>query len=184
MAGTTRMTSTVLTGASTAPFPSVGELNEVSVAAFLEAAALLFEPAPRFGAWLAAARPFADDADLMKAAARIAHHMDVADQVELINAHPRLGARDRLSDASRREQGADADPLDAALAELNGAYEARFGFRYLVYVAGRPRGALLPEFRAALERDRADELRRALDDTLAIAANRLHFFRNTLGSPP
>jgi 2-oxo-4-hydroxy-4-carboxy--5-ureidoimidazoline (OHCU) decarboxylase len=144
---------------------------------------MLFERAPRFGAWLAAARPFTDDDDLMKAAARIAHQMTEPDQVELINAHPRLGSRDQLSDASRREQGPGADLVDAELAELNAEYEARFGFRYLVYVAGRPREALLPEFRAALERDRLPELRRALDDTLAIAANRLHFFRNSMGTP-
>ena len=90
--------------------------------------------------------------------------------------------------ASRREQGApddapgdDTDPVAAELAELNAAYEAKFGFRYLVYVAGRERAALLPGFRAALERDREEEMRRALDDTLAIAANRLHFFRNAPG---
>jgi 2-oxo-4-hydroxy-4-carboxy--5-ureidoimidazoline (OHCU) decarboxylase len=176
------MASTVLSVASTTPFPSVGELNEVSFPTFLAAVALLFEPAPRFGAWLAAARPFANDADLLKAAARIAHRMAEPDQVELINAHPRLGDRDRLSEASSREQGAATDPVDAELAELNAAYEARFGFRYLVYVAGRTREALLPEFRAALERDRAYEMRRALDDTLAIAANRLHFFRHTPGA--
>jgi 2-oxo-4-hydroxy-4-carboxy-5-ureidoimidazoline decarboxylase len=172
-------------------FPSVGELNEVSVPAFREAVAMLFEPAPRFAAWLAAARPFAADEDMLKAAARIAHRMADEEKVELINAHPRLGARDRLSEASRREQDAsddvpDAgpDPVAAELAELNAAYEARFGFRYLVYVAGRERAALLPEFRAALNRGRADEMRRALDDTLAIAANRLHYLRTTPGGGP
>jgi OHCU decarboxylase len=169
-------------------FPSVGELNEVSAPAFRDAVAMLFEPAPRFAAWLAASRPFAGDEDLLKAAARIAHRMADEEKVELINAHPRLGGRDRLSEASRREQGApgggpdrDDDPVAAELDELNAAYEAKFGFRYLVYVAGRERTALLPEFRAALHRDRASEMRRALDDTLAIAANRLHFFRNAPG---
>jgi 2-oxo-4-hydroxy-4-carboxy-5-ureidoimidazoline decarboxylase len=163
----------------------VGELNEVSGPAFREAVAMLFEPAPRFAAWLAAARPFTSDEDLLTAAARIAHRMADEDQVQLINAHPRLGARDRLSEASRREQGmtedANEDPVAAELAELNAAYEARFGFRYLVYVAGRERAALLPEFRAALQRDRAFEMRRALDDTLAIAANRLHYLRTAPG---
>ena len=168
----------------TARFPTVGKLNEVSVPRFIEAVAMLFEPAPRFGAWLAAARPFASDDDLMKAAARIAHRMAEADQLELINAHPRLGARGRLSDASRREQGAAADAVDRELAKLNAAYEKRFGFRYLVYVAGRSREALIPEFRAALARDRSSELSRALDDTLAIAASRLHYLRSTPGGSP
>jgi 2-oxo-4-hydroxy-4-carboxy--5-ureidoimidazoline (OHCU) decarboxylase len=169
-------------------FPSVGELNEVSGPAFRDAVAMLFEPAPRFAAWLAAARPFTSDEDLLKAAARIAHRMPDEEKVELINAHPRLGGSDRLSEASRREQGAtdraadaDSDPVAAELVALNAAYESKFGFRYLVYVAGRERAALLPEFRASLDRDRSAEMRRALDDTLAIAANRLHFFRNAPG---
>jgi 2-oxo-4-hydroxy-4-carboxy-5-ureidoimidazoline decarboxylase len=164
--------------ASTAPFPTVGELNEVSVPAFREAVAMLFEPAPRFAAWLAAARPFASDEELLKAAARIAHRMADDEKVELINAHPRLGSRDRLSDASRREQGSPDDEVDRELDELNEAYERRFGFRYVVYVAGRDRAALLPDLRAALERDRVYEMRRAIDDTLAIAANRLHYLRS------
>ena len=175
----TPRTSTGLPATRTAPFPTVGELNEVSVPTFNAAVAMLFEPAPRFSAWLAAARPFADDEALLKAAARIAHRMVDEEQVELINAHPRLGARNRLSDASRREQGAADDAADEELRQLNEAYEKKFGFRYLVYVAGRPRDALLQEFRAALQRDRVYEKRRALDDTLAIAANRLQFLRGT-----
>ncbi|HET9497619.1 MAG TPA: 2-oxo-4-hydroxy-4-carboxy-5-ureidoimidazoline decarboxylase [Candidatus Limnocylindria bacterium] len=167
----------------TARFQTVGKLNEVSVPRFMEAVAMLFEPAPRFGAWLAAARPFASDDDLMKAAARIAHRMAEADQLELINAHPRLGARGGLSDASRREQGLAADAVDRELARLNAAYEKRFGFRYVVYVAGRSREALIPEFQAALARERSSELSRALDDTLAIAASRLHYLRSTPGGP-
>jgi 2-oxo-4-hydroxy-4-carboxy--5-ureidoimidazoline (OHCU) decarboxylase len=165
----------------TVPFPTIAELNGVSAPAFRETVAMLFEPAPRFAAWLAAGRPYASDEDLLKSAARIAHGMDDADKVELINAHPRLGSPTSMSDASRREQGAASDAVDRELAELNAAYERRFGFRYLVYVAGREREALLPGFRAAVERDRASEMRRALDDTLAIAANRLHYLRS---APP
>jgi OHCU decarboxylase len=166
----------------TAAFPTVRELNGVSVPTFVAAATMLFERAPRFSAWLAAARPFSSDEALLKAAARIAHQMADEDQVELINAHPRLGARVSLSDASRREQGTADDAVDRELAELNAAYEAKFGFRYLVYVAGRPHEALLPNFQAALARDRSDEKRRALDDTLAIAADRLQYLRGTSSS--
>ncbi|MEX0629856.1 MAG: 2-oxo-4-hydroxy-4-carboxy-5-ureidoimidazoline decarboxylase [Chloroflexota bacterium] len=159
-------------------FPSLTDLNRLPSRDFADAIALLFEPAPRFAAWLAGARPFKSDGMMLEAAARIAHRMTETEQVELINAHPRLGARDRLSDASGREQGAKQDRVDAKLGRLNDAYEARFGFRYLVYVAGRPREELLPEFRAALRGDREAELRRALDDTLAIAADRLRWFRS------
>ena len=164
------------------PFPTAGELNDASVDEFSAAVALLFEPAPRFTAWLAAARPFRSDDELMGAAARIAKSMSRVDQVELVNAHPRLGARDRLSSASEREQGDQDDPVDRELAKLNATYERRFGFRYLVFVRGRPRAELLPGLRAALGRPPDAELQRALDDTLAIAADRLRWLRSPMAA--
>jgi len=164
------------------PFPTAGDLNDVSVGEFSAAMALLFEPAPRFAAWLAAARPFRSDDELMAAAARIAKSMSRVDQIELVNAHPQLGARDRLSPASEREQGDEDDPVDRELAKLNATYERRFGFRYLVYVNGRSRSELLPGFRAALGRPPDAELQRALEDTLAIAADRLRWLRSPMAA--
>lgn len=164
--------------AETTGFPPLTDLNRLPGRDFADVIALLFEPAPRFAAWLAGARPFKSDTAMLEAAARVAHRLTDEEQVELINAHPRIGSRDRLSDASKREQGAKANRVDAELARLNEAYEARFGFRYLVHVAGRPRAELLPDFRAALRRDRETELRRALDDTLVIAADRLLWLRS------
>jgi 2-oxo-4-hydroxy-4-carboxy-5-ureidoimidazoline decarboxylase len=110
--------------------------------------------------------------------------MPESEQLELIDAHPRLGAPPgSVSAMSFVEQGYDLRAADAAaeaelyrlaeeLARLNAAYEARFGFRYCVFVAGRPRAALLPELSAALAADRAAEIRRALDAVVDIAADR------------
>ncbi len=140
--------------------------------------AALFEGAPRFLARLDAAGPFADDAELFARAREIAHAMPQADQVELIDAHPRLGAPPgSVSSMSYREQGYDwgADtPVDVAaeLERLNEAYEARHGFRYCIFVAGRAREALLPGFAAALEADREVEIHRALDAVVDIAMDR------------
>ena len=149
--------------------------------------ARLFEGAPRFLARLEAAGPFASDDERFAAARRIAHDMPESEQVELLDAHPRLGAPPAtVSAMSYVEQGydraaatstADApDPEAAAVAsrleQLNDAYEARFGFRYCVFVAGRSRAALLPGMAEALEADRAAELRRGLDAVIDIAVDR------------
>jgi 2-oxo-4-hydroxy-4-carboxy--5-ureidoimidazoline (OHCU) decarboxylase len=162
----------------------VGALDAMLARDFTAAMAPLFEGAPRFLDRLAAARPFGSLEALFDRARQIAHAMPVADQIELIDAHPRLGAAAAtVSALSFREQGyattpradsAPADPGDvaAALERLNDAYEARFGFRYCVFVAGRPRHALVGELEAALERDRADELHRALDAVVDIAIDR------------
>jgi 2-oxo-4-hydroxy-4-carboxy-5-ureidoimidazoline decarboxylase len=155
-------------------------LDGASDAAFREAIGPLFEGAPRFLARLAAARPFGSGTAMFARAREIARSMPEAEQVELIDAHPRLGAPPRtVSTFSFREQGYDAaDPAPAQpdtaseLARLNDAYERRFGFRYGVFVAGRPRAALIPAMEAALEADRSTELARALDAIVDIAADR------------
>ena len=138
----------------------------------------LFEGAPRFLARLQAAGPFGDDDALFAAARRIAHEMPEDEQIELIDAHPRLGAPPgSVSAMSYVEQGYDrgtGTPVDIAaeLERLNDAYEARHGFRYCVFVAGRSRGELLPGMAAALEADRRAEIHRALDAVVDIAVDR------------
>jgi 2-oxo-4-hydroxy-4-carboxy--5-ureidoimidazoline (OHCU) decarboxylase len=100
------------------------------------------------------------------------------DQIELIDAHPRLGAPPgSVSAMSYVEQGYDrgaGTPVDVAteLERLNDAYEAHHGFRYCVFVAGRSREELLPGMAAALEADRQAEIHRALDAVVDIAIDR------------
>ena len=152
----------------------------------------LFEGAPRFLDRLMAAAPFDDEAAMFAAARSIAHGMPEPEQVELIDAHPRLGApAAAVSALSRAEQGYDRDAAErdagerhreaverdrervaAELDRLNAAYEARFGFRYCVFVAGRSRSELLPGMAAALGADRTAELHRALDAVVDIAIDR------------
>jgi 2-oxo-4-hydroxy-4-carboxy--5-ureidoimidazoline (OHCU) decarboxylase len=151
---------------------------------FAAATAPLFEGAPRFLARLAAARPFGSADELFERARAIAHSMPEDEQLELVDAHPRLGAPPgSVSALSFVEQGYDRESADtaaeaersrvaASLDRLNATYEDRFGFRYCTFVAGRPRPALLPEFEAALDRDRNEELHRALDAVIDIAIDR------------
>ena len=153
----------------------VAALDALPVAAFVAAAAPWFEGAPRFLRRLAAARPFGDASTLFARADEIAAAMPEDEQIELIDAHPRLGAPPAtVSNASFREQGYDRETSEAIadLALLNAAYEARFGFRYCVFVDGRSRPELVPILEAALTADRDAEIRRAIHDVVAIARDR------------
>jgi 2-oxo-4-hydroxy-4-carboxy--5-ureidoimidazoline (OHCU) decarboxylase len=163
------------------PLPALDEMDDSACATAL---APLFEGAPRFLARLAAERPFGADRRLFERARKIAHTMPEDEQIELIDAHPRLGAPlGSVSALSFREQGYDRVAADVAaeaerarvqaeLERLNAAYEERFGFRCCVFVAGRSRAALLPELEATLAADRHAELHRALDAVVDIAADR------------
>ena len=142
----------------------------------------LFEGAPRFLDRLERAGPFPSDDVLFHVARDIAHAMPESEQIELINAHPRLGAPPgTVSQMSHVEQGYDRrtgtpavgeTDVAAELERLNDAYDQRHGFRYCVFVAGRPREALLPDMAAAIDADRTTELHRALDAVVDIAIDR------------
>jgi 2-oxo-4-hydroxy-4-carboxy--5-ureidoimidazoline (OHCU) decarboxylase len=162
-------------------------LDRVPAGQFVAALGALFENAPGFLYRLAAARPFGSSARLFERARELAHAMPEALQVELVDAHPRLGAPpETVSAMSFREQGYDReaaanladeaarerDRVAAQLDRLNDEYEARFGFRYCVFVAGRSRAELLPGMEAALGRERGSELHRALDAVIDIAEAR------------
>ena len=162
--------------------PRIEELDHVGEEAFVDALAALFESAPRFLRRLAAARPFGTPDAMFARAREIARAVPEDEQRELVDAHPRLGApAGQVSPLSFAEQGYDRpdDPrerereeLGRELDALNTAYEAKFGFRYCVFVAGRSRAELLPGMRAALEADRGGELGRAVDAVIDIAADR------------
>jgi 2-oxo-4-hydroxy-4-carboxy-5-ureidoimidazoline decarboxylase len=175
-----------------APSPtdlSIDRLDVIAPGAFAAAVAPLFEGARLFLGRLAMARPFGSTEELFARAREIAHAMPLDEKIELIDAHPRLGAppadvsalsfveQGYQHDATEREAEAAAVEADRAriateLDRLNAAYEARLGFRYCVFVAGRSRAELLPEMTAALDADRDAEISRALDAVIDIARDR------------
>ena len=164
--------------------PDVEQLDALPSEAFVEGIGPLFEGAPRFVARLERERPFGTHDALFRCARNVALAMPEQDQIELVDAHPRLGApAGSVSALSFVEQGYDRDAADAAaeserqtidgrLERLNAAYEGRFGFRFCVFVAGRSRAALLPVFEKALTADRSSELRRGVIAAVDIAEAR------------
>jgi 2-oxo-4-hydroxy-4-carboxy-5-ureidoimidazoline decarboxylase len=91
---------------------------------------------------------------------------------EILDAHPAIGGKP-TSARSAREQGSDDDPaVLAELAELNRTYEERFGFRFVVFVDGRPRREIVPVLRERLERTREEELTTGVDELVQIAIAR------------
>ena len=157
------------------PLPAMSELDVAPRSAFLDTVSPLYERAPRFLERLADSRPFGSWAELFRESLDIARAAPVEVQTELLDAHPRIGAPPAsVSAMSYREQGYDQEQLDAieALGPLNDAYEQRFGFRYVVFVAGRPRSEIVPLLRAALEADPEEERARGLADVVAIARAR------------
>ena len=201
----------------TAGFPTVADLDKLPAEDFVSEMGPLVEGAPALLEAMAEVRPFETDEQLLAAAFTVAHALPEEAQIQLIDAHPRIGAAAAsVSELSSVEQGyaqtqvATAAPpsgddgiyedealfSDAELAEeaatqraielrradeelamLNELYEQRFGFRFVVFVAGRPRDEIVPLLEHALVNDREVELRRAVDDAIYVAGDRLRRLR-------
>jgi len=128
----------------------------------VEQLAELFEGRTRFVERLARLE------DPLGHAREIAAQLSDEEKKEVLDAHPAIGAT-TLSARSAAEQGADSAP---ELDQLNHAYEARFGFRFVVFVNGRPKSAIVPVLRERIERTREQELATALDELVSIAEDR------------
>jgi len=123
----------------------------------------LFEGRTRFVERLAGVE------DPLGRAREIAHELSDAEKKEVLDAHPAIGAKAGLSARSAAEQGTDEAP---ELDELNRAYEEKFGFRFVVFVDGRPKREIVPILRERLGRPREEELATALDQLVSIAEDR------------
>ena len=111
--------------------------------------------------------------DPLRRARDVIDRLSDDEKVAALNAHPAIGRRTDLSARSAAEQGSDDDAeVLAELERLNRTYEERFGFRFVVFVNGRPRRAIIPVLRERLERTRDEELETALGELVAIAADR------------
>jgi len=136
-----------------------------------ETLAAIFERVPAL-----AERVRGDDAASIVASARseIAR-MTETERIAVLDAHPRIGAdAASLSALSRSEQGSATDVATMReLAALNEEYERRFGFRFVVFVAGRSKAQIVPIFRERLRHTREVELATAIDEFLSIARDRL-----------
>jgi len=143
----------------------------------------IFERSPELmGRVLEVVRPGDTPETIVWKARRIISEFREGELVATLNAHPRIGDDVRaLSELSLREQGSDQDPATIAeLADLNDAYERRFGFRFVVFVNGRNKAQIIPVLRERSGRTRESELRTGIEEFLAISLDRLQRANVTL----
>jgi 2-oxo-4-hydroxy-4-carboxy--5-ureidoimidazoline (OHCU) decarboxylase len=111
--------------------------------------------------------------DPLTRARTLVHELPHEEKKEILDAHPAIGATTKLSARSAAEQGTDADPETLAeLARLNADYEARHGFRFVVFVNRRPKSEILEVLRSRIGNSTEEELETALGELVAIAEDR------------
>jgi 2-oxo-4-hydroxy-4-carboxy-5-ureidoimidazoline decarboxylase len=157
---------------------TIAELNLMDQVGFVEAIGWIFERSPWVANRAFQARPFANVDALHTAMMEQVEYATFGESLALLNAHPDLGTRARLSLASTEEQsGAGLDSLTPSefeqLQRLNAAYRSRFGFPFLLAVKGSTKHDVLRALQARIESSPEDEYREALRQVYRIARFRL-----------
>lgn len=126
--------------------------------------------------WIAeAAYGAADIHAAMKTAVTNASHDK---KLALIRAHPELGSKVKMAEASVSEQkGAGLDQCTPAefaeFQKLNAEYNKKFGFPFIIAVKGLTRTDILKAFRQRMNNNQAAEFETALEQIHKIAKFRL-----------
>lgn len=153
-------------------------LNQMDLAQFLDALGAIFEDTPTISEQAWHNRPFPDLADLHTKMVKVVQSLSATEQLELICAHPDLGSRVKMAEASVQEQtGVGLDRLSPEefqqFQTLNHAYKTRFGFPFIIAVKGHSRDSILAAFQRRLENSPEAERQQALVEISQIAWFRL-----------
>jgi 2-oxo-4-hydroxy-4-carboxy-5-ureidoimidazoline decarboxylase len=157
---------------------NISNLNQLSQVEFTEALGAIFEHTPEIAtqAWLE--RPFTDISELHQVMAAIVNKMSEAEQLKLICAHPDLGSKFKMAEASVQEQSTvGLDQLSAAeydrFQQLNDDYKQKFSFPFIIAVRNHTKESILSAFEERLLNSLATEREQAIAEIVEIARWRL-----------
>lgn len=156
----------------------IDELNHLDRESFVAAIGHVYEDSPWVAERASLRRPFAS----LNSLSEVMNAMVLAaarnEQLALLCAHPDLGTRARIGEASTREQaGAGLDRLTpdehARLLQLNTLYKEKFGFPFLFAVKGSDKKMILSALESRLASTPDEEFVEALRQVFRIARFRL-----------
>ena len=157
---------------------TISALNQMSQEAFTEALGSIFEHTPKvaFESWLS--HPFADVVQLHQTMTAIVHEMSESEQLTLICAHPDLGSKFKMAEASVQEQSTlGLDQLSQMeydrFQALNDAYKKKFGFPFIIAVRNQTKDSILVAFEQRIENTMQIERQQAIAEIIEIARWRL-----------
>jgi len=160
-------------------------MNTVDRDQFCDLLRPLIEAAPLVVEMLYPLRPFSSYEQLVTRLEQASRAAGKENLIELINAHPRIGEKKtvlaNVSLVSVKEQGLDREPedktamdrVDAELRDLNREYEAKFGFRFVVFVNGRSKPVILEVMKERFKRSSQEEFDTAVPDMFSIMRSRI-----------
>lgn len=158
---------------------TIETVNNLTPAHFLEFFGGVFEHSPWVAKASLDARPFTDLTAMHQAMCQVLREAPLEKQLQVIIAHPDLGARlTTLTAASVSEQTAAGltamtENEIAAFQQNNTAYREKFGFPFVICARLNNKSAILEAFTQRLQNERPQEIRTAVAEIEKIADLRL-----------
>jgi 2-oxo-4-hydroxy-4-carboxy-5-ureidoimidazoline decarboxylase len=141
--------------------------------------------------WMLYFRPYDNVGALRAAAIAAFSELKRHDWLEAFDHHPKIGDIDALrakfastsawAGAEQAGTGEASEETLQALAEGNAAYEAKFGFIFIICATGKSAAEMLGALRARLPNDAETELRNAAEQQKLITELRLEKLLNPEG---
>lgn len=154
------------------------QLNQMSQEEFTSVLEEIWEETPEIAQKAWHSKPFEDLEALYQSMVAVVDEMSDREQLALIKAHPDLGSKAKMAEASVQEQaGVGLDRLSASAYQrfqnLNQAYKDKFGFPFIVAVKYHTQESILEAFATRLENSLEQEKKQALEEISKIARLRL-----------
>lgn len=154
------------------------DLNQKDQKGFVEAIGSIWEHSPWVSEQAWGSKPFSSVDELFNAMENEVETASMDKKLDLLNAHPDLGGKVKMTDESVSEQkGAGLDQLSeeehAEFLDLNKQYTDKFGFPFIIAVKGHDKDSIKAAMKERIQNDRETELNTALKEIYKIARFRL-----------
>lgn len=157
---------------------TIDEINSMRPTELVETIGVIFEHSLWVAEGALEQRPFDSREDMYAAMTRVMYRAPLEKKLSLLRAHPDLGTKLEVTEASRAEQqGAGLNQLNEEefkeMAALNKYYTDTFGFPFILAVKGKSKEEILENMKERAGQSREKELDTALSEVAKIALFRL-----------
>jgi 2-oxo-4-hydroxy-4-carboxy-5-ureidoimidazoline decarboxylase len=157
---------------------TIEELNQADKETFVDILGGVYEMSPWVAQRTWSAQPFFTIGDVHETMERVVQDASREEKLELLRAHPDLGEKTEMTEASQREQSsAGLDQLRPsqyeAFQRLNETYREKFGFPFIIAVKDESPGTIREAMEERVDHSKSEEFRTALNEVHTIARFRL-----------
>ena len=164
----------------------INKIHNLTKNEFIEVFGNIFENARWISEKLYSQKPFKDFEDLSQKMLNIFENIDKEKKLEIINSHPDLADKIKISHLSKDSQKEQKkSSLDQCtknefeeFKKLNKIYKKKFGFPFILAILGKNKTQILYNFRKRILSNKNNEFKEAKAQVMKIATLRLKSLKN------